>query len=126
MRALIILPSETQGPHTQCIRQGPCAFENSKNALEDVLDLASALAMSRTTITGRSGQLAFIGSKTLEYKRAGTGRSGRRFIYHQACLVLVVILILVMSKKGKKTMLSSAQLWDLASLRIGERSVLGS
>ncbi|MCJ1396418.1 hypothetical protein MMC18_009308 [Xylographa bjoerkii] len=58
---------------TAFIRRPPYAFSNSRNALEDVLGLTSALALSRITVTGSTGAIDYVGSATIANTRVGTG-----------------------------------------------------
>ncbi|MCJ1319557.1 hypothetical protein MMC15_004893 [Xylographa vitiligo] len=59
---------------TSFVRQPPYAFKNSRNALEDVLGLTSALALSRITVTGSTGAVDYVGHATIANTRVGTGK----------------------------------------------------
>jgi hypothetical protein len=108
-----------QAPHTNDIRPAPYAFSNSRNALEDVLALTSALVLSRVTITGPSGQIAYVGQKTVQYTRAGSGEAWA-LVYVLPSLFVIIIIIALSVNSRKNLSFSSEQLGDLVGLRFEE------
>ncbi|PVH75090.1 hypothetical protein DL98DRAFT_593478 [Cadophora sp. DSE1049] len=114
----LTLDKTTNGAiHTNYIRKGSYAFTNSKNALEDVLALTSALVMSRATLTGASGQIEYVGKSTVLYTRAGTGEIWALVFIAPSLLVLCVIVGLIIRTRRKSAGFSSEQLGDLVGLR---------
>jgi hypothetical protein len=120
-RPLIIDEPSSLIPHTTIndIRPAPYAFSNSKNALEDVLALTSALVLSRVTLTGRSGQIAYIGEKTVQYTRAGSGEAWALVYVLPSLFVVIIIIALLVNSRGNPGF-SSEQLGDLVGLRFEE------
>lgn len=73
-RQLTISPGNIYGgSHTIFIRPPPFAFSNSRNAMEDVLGLVSALVVSRVSVTGGSNSQEYRGSAQALYTRIETG-----------------------------------------------------
>jgi hypothetical protein len=95
------------------VRAPPFAYANSRNALEDVLGVASALALARTTIIGGSGADRYIGSATIAYSRIGIGER-LALLYVLPSLTTVVILVWLLATTPRKGLLiSSSRLVDL-------------
>ncbi|KIM96444.1 hypothetical protein OIDMADRAFT_148305 [Oidiodendron maius Zn] len=99
--------------HSLWVRAPPFAYANSRNALEDVLGVASALALARTTIVGGSGADRYIGSATIAYNRIGIGKR-LALLYVLPSLTTVVILVWLLATTPRKGLLiSSSRLVDL-------------
>ncbi|KAH8747828.1 hypothetical protein F5882DRAFT_490977 [Hyaloscypha sp. PMI_1271] len=120
-RPLTINEPSIKIPYTSTnnIRPAPYAFSNSRNALEDILALTSALVLSRVTITGRSGQIAYVGQKTVQYTRAGSGETWA-LVYVLPSLFVIIVIIALLVNSRKNPGFSSEQLGDLVGLRFGE------
>ena len=116
-RPLTLIKSSSSISHTNYVRRGPYAFANSKNALEDVLALTSALVMSRATLTGSSGQIEYTGQQTVEYTRAGTGETWALVYILPSLFVVFIILVLLIRSRKRGVSFSSEQLGDLVGLR---------
>jgi hypothetical protein len=107
-----IIASESTN-HSLWVRASPFAYANSRNALEDVLGVASVLALARTTIVGGSGADRYSGSATIAYSRMGTGKR-LGLLYVLPSLTTVVILVWLLATTPRKGLLrSSSRLVDL-------------
>lgn len=74
-RQFIVQPmSPIYEDHSVYVRTPPFAFENSRNALEDVLGLNAALVVSRLPMTGGSGSSSAVGTAVVQNTRIGTGK----------------------------------------------------
>lgn len=102
--------------HGLWVRAPPFAYANSRNALEDVLGVASALAIARTAVVGGSGADRYIGSATIAYSRIGIGKR-LALLYVLPSLTTVVILVWLLATTPQKGLLiSSSRLVDLCEI----------
>ena len=98
------------------VRAPPFAYANSRNALEDVLGVASALALARTAVVGGSGADRYIGSATIAYSRIGIGKR-LALLYVLPSLTTVVILVWLLATTPRKGLLiSSSRLVELCEI----------
>ena len=103
----------TSSDGTLSIRRPPYAFNNSRNALEDVLGLTSALAMSRITMTGYTGAIRYVGSAMIANTRIGTGDRYALF-YSLPSLVSSTILIALLVATRRQAPDTPSKLTELA------------
>lgn len=107
-----LIPSEAQNTNLW-VRKPPFVYANSRNALEDVLGVASALSLARTSITGGSGIDHFEGSATIAYSRIGIGE-WLALLYILPSLADVVILVWLLATTSRTgLLLSSSRLVDI-------------
>ena len=102
--------------HSLWVRAPPFAYANSRNALEVVLGVASALALARTAVVGGSGADRYIGSATIAYSRIGIGKR-LALLYVLPSLTTVVILVWLLATTPRKGLLiSSSRLVELCEI----------
>ncbi|MCJ1294828.1 hypothetical protein MMC34_006387 [Xylographa carneopallida] len=107
--------SQFNNDHTVYIRQPPFAFNNSRNALEDVLGLSSALAMSRLTMTGSTGQATYSGTGMVANTRIGTGERWA-LVYILPPLISSIVLLALLMTTPRQTPFSSSRLTELVAI----------
>ena len=115
-RPFTISPASSGIPHTNYIRSGPYAFADSRNAMEDVLALISALVLSRVPITGSAGQVPYFGQQSVQYTRAGTGETWALVYILPSLFVIIIVTSLLLTSRRRNPGFSSEQLGDLVGL----------
>ncbi|MCJ1407023.1 hypothetical protein MMC19_001093 [Ptychographa xylographoides] len=117
LRTVLINPALSQfnNDHTIYVRQPPFAFDNSRNALEDVLGLSSALAMSRLTLTGGTGQADYVGSAMIANTRIGTGERWA-LVYVLPPLMSSIVLLALLFTTSRQIHFTASRLTDLIAL----------
>ncbi|MCJ1387077.1 hypothetical protein MMC17_010206 [Xylographa soralifera] len=107
--------SQVNNDHTIYVRQPPFAFNNSRNALEDVLGLSSALAMSRLTMTGNTGRAEYTGTAMVANTRVGTGERWA-LVYILPPLVSSIVLLALLMTTRRQTPFTASRLTDLVAI----------
>ncbi|MCJ1317675.1 hypothetical protein MMC15_003000 [Xylographa vitiligo] len=117
LRSVLINPalSQVNNDHTVYIRQPPFAFNNSRNALEDVLGLSSALAMSRLTLTGGTGQAEYTGTAMVANTRVGTGERWA-LVYILPPLISSIVLLALLMTTPPQAPFTASRLTDLVAI----------
>lgn len=107
-----LIASEAENT-TEWVRAPPFVYANSRNALEDIFGVATALSLARTTITGGSGGERVWGSATIAYSRIGIGE-WLALLYILPSLADVAILVWLLATTPRTGLLiSSSQLVDI-------------
>ncbi|MCJ1432841.1 hypothetical protein MMC27_002199 [Xylographa pallens] len=117
LRSVLInsAPPPVNNDHTLNIRQPPFAFNNSRNALEDILGLSSALAMSRLTLTGHTGYADYIGTAMVANTRVGTGERWA-LVYILPPLISSIVLLVLLMTTPRQTPFTASRLTDLVAI----------
>jgi len=107
-----LIASEEENTN-EWVRAPPFVYANSRNALEDVFGVATALSLARTTITGGSGGERVWGSATIAYSRIGIGER-LALLYILPSLADVAILVWLLATAPRTGLLiSSSRLVDI-------------
>ncbi|MCJ1388474.1 hypothetical protein MMC18_001321 [Xylographa bjoerkii] len=117
LRSVLINPAVSQlnNDHTIYVRQPPFAFNNSRNALEDIFGLSSALAMSRLTLTGSTGQADYAGTAMIANTRVGTGERWA-LVYVLPPLISSLVLLALLLTTSRQVPFTASKLTDLAAI----------
>jgi hypothetical protein len=114
----------TKEGQTDSIRPGPFAFSESRNALEDVLGLLSALALSRVGKTADTKLTVDInGTSFIQYTRVGPGSHWALFLVLPALSSAILLLILWWKAAGSTSAVTDS-LVRLQEFIVGSQSLL--